>query len=361
MISNAHTAYSVPTSGCSAPMSGFIKRAQFPPDAATVLAAVQSNPTIYSKRGFAMTQWFKRIYPGIAASVIATSAWSADGLLDLPLERLMQLEVVGASGFAQTLTEAPSAVSVITAEDIRRFGYRNLGEALQSARGVYATDGRDYSYIGMRGFSRPGDYNTRLLLLSDGIRRNDPLYDTAPIGHDAPIDIDWVKQLEFVPGPASALYGANAIFGVANAVLWSGADLDGSRVAAEVGSGNMGRVSLLSGRRNAQGSDWVFGVSASQRRGEDIYFREFDAPGVGNGVAHGLDGERYLKAFAKLSTEGWKFDAGFSSRRKLVPTAYYGTAFDTAGAAMWRQMTCTPVSSETQTERHSMGEEPIRM
>ena len=276
----------------------------------------------------------KRFAAGIVlglAAMTAGAAGAAADLLDLPIESLLQYEVEGASRFVQPLAEAPSAVSVVTAEDIRRFGMRNLGEALASVRGVYVTDERDYRYIGIRGFARPGDYNTRMLLLADGVRRNDPLYDTAPIGYDAPIEMEWIKQLEFAPGPASALYGANAIFGVANAVLWSGADLNGNRVTAEAGSGDMARVGLLSGRRDDNGNDWVLGLSASTRRGEDLYFAEFDAPGVGDGWARGLDGERTLKGFAKVSSGNWQFDAGFSARRKDVPTAYYGTLFNTPG------------------------------
>ncbi|MBI4983935.1 MAG: TonB-dependent receptor [Rhodocyclales bacterium] len=277
-----------------------------------------------------MSPWLKRGTAGVALALAAATAAAAD-LLDMPLESLLQYEVEGASRFVQPLTEAPSAVAVVSAEDIRRYGYRNLGEALQSLRGVYVTDQRDYSYIGIRGFSRPGDYNARMLLLADGVRRNDPLYDTAQIGHDAPLDMDWIKQLEFAPGPASALYGANAIFGVANAVLWSGADLDGSRVTAELGSGDAARLSWLAGRRGAEGGGWVLGIAAYRRGGADIYYPEFDAPGVGDGWARGRDGERTLKGFAKLDRGNWRFDASFSARRKNVPTADYGTLFDTPG------------------------------
>lgn len=57
----------------------------------------------------------------------------------------------------------------------------------------------------MRGFNRPGDYGTRLLLLTDGARRNDPLFDQALLGNESPIEIDWVKRIEFVAGPASSV------------------------------------------------------------------------------------------------------------------------------------------------------------
>ena len=258
--------------------------------------------------------------------LIVLSAFAqAAGLSGIKLENLLDVEVEGPSRFAQPLSEAPAAVSVITAEDIRRFGFRNLAEALQSVRGVNVSYERDYHYVGIRGLARPGDYNTRMLLMTDGIRRNDPLYDTAMVGNESPVDIAWVKRLEFVPGSASSIYGANAIMGVANAVLWSGRDLEGSRVTAEVGTGNAMRLGLISGRGLDGGGEWLVGVSAFDRKGENLYFEERNA------TAHRRDGERYAKAIAKLSTGGWQFNAGFSTRRKDVPTAFWGTAFDTAG------------------------------
>ena len=67
---------------------------------------------------------------------------------------------------------------------------------LRSVRGLYTTYDRNYSYIGLRRFSRPGDYNTRVLLMLDGHRLNDPVYDMAPVGTEFPIStsrssIEW--------------------------------------------------------------------------------------------------------------------------------------------------------------------------
>jgi len=256
---------------------------------------------------------------------------AADGVSGMKLEDLLGVEVQGASRYAQPLSEAPSTATVIPAEDIRRFGFRDIGEALQSARGVYTSSDRIYSYLGVRGFSRPGDYNSRILLLVDGARSNDPIYDQAMIGNEAPIDVDWIKRLEFVPGPSSASYGGNALFGIVNAVLWTGADLNGSRISLDLGDGRGSRASLLSGGRTAGGLDWVAGLSAYGRRGDDLYFAEYDAPGTGNGIAHRRDGERYLKAMFKGSWENWRGSATFSQRRKDVPTAYFSTDFDAPG------------------------------
>lgn len=259
---------------------------------------------------------------------LSLPAWAGENLQNLPLENLLRVEVESASRFAQPLSDAPSSVSVLSAEEIRQFGFRTIGDALQSMRGVYTTNERDYTYLGIRGFARPGDYNTRMLLQTDGIRRNDPLFDSALIGNEAPIEIEWVKRLEFVPGPSSALYGANALFGVTNAIMWSGADLNGTRVRADLGTGDMARVGVLSGRRMDSGGDWLFGFSAYGRRGQDLYFSEFDSPATNHGIASGRDGERYLKGIAKLSMGNWQLDAGYSFRHKDVPTGYFGATFN---------------------------------
>jgi outer membrane receptor for ferrienterochelin and colicin len=100
-------------------------------------------------------------------------------LTDLDLQELMEMEVVtvyGASKFEQKLTDAPAAVSIITSSDIKRYGYRTLADIMRSVRGFYTTYDRSYHYLGMRGFSRPGDLNTRFLLLVDGHRINDNVY-----------------------------------------------------------------------------------------------------------------------------------------------------------------------------------------
>ena len=56
-------------------------------------------------------------------------------------------------------------IHFVTAEEIARYGYRTLADILRGVRGIYVTDDRNFSYIGARGFGKPGDYNSRILLL----------------------------------------------------------------------------------------------------------------------------------------------------------------------------------------------------
>src|SRR6185295_13674218 len=136
----------------------------------------------------------------------------------------------------QSLREAPSAVSVVTAAEIREHGYRTIADVLRSLPSFFVTEDRRYSYVGVRGFNRPGDYGARILLLLDGLRTNDNLYEQAYVGQEFILDIDLVERIEVVRGPSAAIYGNSAFFAVVNVVTRHGRDLQGGEVAAGTGS-----------------------------------------------------------------------------------------------------------------------------
>ena len=75
----------------------------------------------------------------------------------------MQMEVPqisSASKFMQMETEAPASVTVISSDDIKRYGYRTLAQLLESVPGLNVSYDRDYAYLGERGLSL-GDFNSR--------------------------------------------------------------------------------------------------------------------------------------------------------------------------------------------------------
>ena len=264
----------------------------------------------------------------VLAGLLPVSAGAAD-LAELELEDLLRVDVVSASRFAQSSVEAPATVSVISEEELRSHGYRNLAEALVTLPGVYSSYDRGYTLLGVRGFNRPGDYGSRLLLLTDGARRNDPLYDQALFGNEAPIEVDWVKRMEFVAGPASAVYGSNALFGTVNTVMLNGADINGYRVTFDGGSDDTGHVGLVAGKRQEGDREWFLGFSAYKSQGADLDFPSWN--GAANGQAKGLDGEAYQKLYAKYRWGNWRLMANWSSRDKDIPTGWYGTAFGEDG------------------------------
>jgi len=144
--------------------------------------------------------------------------------------------VYSASKYEQKVTEAPSKVSIVTAEEIQRYGYQTLADILRSLPGFYTTYDRNYDYIGVRGFGIPGDYDTRLLLLVDGHRINDNVYDSLYSDRGFILDVDLIDRVELVRGPSSSLYGSSAFFGIVNVITKKGRDLNGTEVSAAAGS-----------------------------------------------------------------------------------------------------------------------------
>ncbi|RDU98131.1 TonB-dependent receptor [Trinickia dinghuensis] len=250
----------------------------------------------------------------------------------MPLEALMQVKVRTATLFSQSVADAPAAVVVLTAKDIQAFGWRTLGDALASLPGLYTSYDRTYTYLGARGFQRPGDYNSRFLLLIDGMRVNDSVYDQAPIGDDFPLDMDLVERIEYVPGPGSAIYGSNALFGVINVVTKQGSDIDGAQVAAAAGSFGEKRARATYGWHGSSGADLVLSATTYDRSGQSLYYPEFDTPDQNNGVAQNLDYDRAQYLFAKFADQDFRISAGYGNRTKGVPTAAYQAVFDTPGS-----------------------------
>lgn len=126
--------------------------------------------------------------------------------------------VVGADKREQSLGNVASAVTVISGDRLRRFGYRTVGEALAAVAGVYLVDNRLSYSIGIRGLNIPGDFNTRILVLVDGASVNESWGSFAGLGFDSFVSIDDIARVELIRGPVSSVYGANAFFGIVNIV-----------------------------------------------------------------------------------------------------------------------------------------------
>ena len=232
----------------------------------------------------------------------------------LPLEQLLSMEVYGASKFAQKISDAPSAVSVITASEIKAYGWRTLADILRSIRGLHISGDRNYSYLGASGLLRPGDYNTRFLLLVDGYRTNDSVFDQAAIGNEFIIDLGLIDRVEYVPGPGSSIYGANAFFGVINVVTKHGRDIGGTQVAFDAGSlgSRQGRASY--GYRDPNGAELLLSASTYRSHGQDLYFPEFDTPQTNHGIAQALDYERAHRFFIKAASGAFGVTLAHSDR-----------------------------------------------
>ena len=322
----------------------------------------------------------RRVGRLVQGMIVAAALWApstGDGApsagVDLAEETIVFLNipsVFGASKYEQALSVAPSSVTIVTADEIRKYGYRTLADLLRSVRGFFVTYDRNYSYVGVRGFGRPGDYNTRILFLIDGHRLNDNVYDGALVGTDGFLDVDLIKQVEIIRGPSSSLYGTSALFGVVNIVTKRGRDVEGVEVSGEAGSFDAHKGRLTFGARFNAGPELLVSASSFDSNGNPrLYFPEFDDPATHNGVAEDGDADRYGSGLFRLNVRDLSIHGGYSSRQKTVPTASYDTVFNdprtrtvdqrgylelkydrrwTRGAASWAGSTTTrPITTAT--------------
>ena len=271
------------------------------------------------------------VSPGLAETN-AKGVYSNADLMSMSVEELLTVEIAsvyGASKYEQQVTEAPASVSIVNADDIKRYGYRTLADALQSVRGIYVTYDRNYQYLGVRGFSRSGDLDTSVLLLVDGHRVNDNIFEAVPIGSDFPIDVDLIERIEVIRGPSSSLYGTNAFFGVVNVVTKRPGDLQGGELAAAYGSFDTFNARGSYGKQFAGGLGVLLSASGMHSEGADrLYYREFDAPGTNHGIAQNADGDKNYQLFGKLSYRDFTLTGSMASREKTIPTASFGTLFN---------------------------------
>lgn len=170
------------------------------------------------------------------AAVVSPYALAAqpEDLTDLGLEDLMAVQVTGVTRRAAPLGRSPAAVFVLTAEDIRRSGARNIAEALRLVPGMDVARINAQSYaVSARGFNT--NSADKLQVLLDGRSVYTPL--TSSVFWDV-LDtyLPDIERIEVIRGPAGAVWGANAVNGVINIITKSAGDTQGSQV--QLGLGN---------------------------------------------------------------------------------------------------------------------------
>lgn len=257
-----------------------------------------------------------------------------EDLATMPIEELMGVEVstvLGASRYEQRISDAPASISIITSEDIKRYGYRNMADVLHSVPGLYVTYDRNYNYLGSGGFLRQGDYNTRMLLLVDGHRMNNNIYDTATVGNEFILDLDLVDRIEVIRGPGSSLYGSNAFFGVINVITKGSSHISGLELSAEAGSFDANRQRATFGRTFGNGLEMLLSATRYHSRGQSLYYKEYDSPQTNSGWSDGNDRESYSSFFTNFRLAGFNVQAAYGSRTKNIPTGAWGTVFNDDG------------------------------
>ena len=234
-------------------------------------------------------------------------------------------EVTAATKSAIASESAPASITVITADEIAAFGYTSLAEALTAVRGAFVSNDRSYESVGFRGFSPPGDYTNRVLVLVDGHVTNDAVTGQGYVGRDFDVDLANVARIEIVRGPGSVLYGTGAIFGVINVITRRG--VEGTHAALDTHGRDLelrlGPRHRQRARRRRRG--------AAERGGHDQSDGDTRYPWpaeLTDGVpatVFGGDRERAQHLDVVERVGPWSFRASYNHRRKYMPTGAYGT------------------------------------
>jgi iron complex outermembrane receptor protein len=240
--------------------------------------------------------------------------------------------VEAATLHAQTLEEAPASVSVVTAAEIRKYGYRTLGEALSSVRGFYFTNDRMYDYSGVRGLALPGDFNSRYLVMLNGHPLTENIYNSNNFfGQDFGLDMDLVERIEVIRGPNSALYGSNGMLASVNVVTKSPVDLPPLGASVEVGSFGEKKMMLSSSMDLGRGANLLISTSVFNNSGRELGYPDYATSDNPGGIAHNVDAQKGYHAFANLTWGHWSFTGYFNSRDIRVPAGGGDTIFDNQG------------------------------
>jgi iron complex outermembrane receptor protein len=202
-------------------------------------------------------------------------------LYNLSLEDLMQITVVSASKKAESIMDAPSSVSVLSKEEIRKAGSTSIMEALRLMPGLIVRETTSGNYdIHLRGFDNvpPNSLftnatNSITLVMID----NRPVYNYFNGGtfwETLPVDINDVEKIEVVRGPSSALYGPNAAAGVINIITRRIEKADAPMTVANImadGSGTT-HANASVGYRFGKLSAIVSGNVQDRNRHDDTYY-----------------------------------------------------------------------------------------
>jgi outer membrane receptor for ferrienterochelin and colicin len=223
----------------------------------------------------AFTRWI--VAALLLIQPIAAAGSDAD-LADASIEQLLDIEVSVASYRAKPIREQPGVVTVITEEEIKRTGARDLIDVLNLVPGFYfAGDVVELVGISTRGiWANEG----KVLLLIDGLELNENTYGSLQFNNH--ISADQIRQIEIIRGPGSAMYGSSAGLAVIK-IATKGSEIDGGWVSSDFAYNKKRFNSKHDMVFGKEFEDWKFSAAASFKQGRrsnqnlhDYYGNEYD-------------------------------------------------------------------------------------
>ena len=165
---------------------------------------------------------------------LRASAQGPQDLKRLSIEQLMQIDVTLATRTPEPLATAPTAISIVTGDDIRRAGVSTLADAVALADGVHVARFNNGTWsVTARGFAAVAA--NKMLVMIDGRTVYSPLF-TGVFWNALDYELEDLDRIEVVRGPGATLWGANAVNGVVNIVTKNSRDTPG--LFMQIGTGN---------------------------------------------------------------------------------------------------------------------------
>lgn len=249
-------------------------------------------------------------FPDVVEKAQVPSGGAASLDIQLKLSGIKEQITVTATGSEQSTFEALQTVTTLDSTRLAEESHPSLGEVLDKEPGVAKRSfGPGSARPVIRGFD--GD---RVLVLQDGARLGS--LGSQSGDHGEPVDVLSLERLEVVKGPATLLYGSNAIGGVVNAVT-------GHDYAHE---GVRGYFTGIGGTTNDQGGvsgglefgtrNWmIWGNGSGQRTGD------YDTP-IGKIPNSNTRAGTGLAGFGHYSGKSFfSLSYGYDNRRYGVPFA----------------------------------------
>jgi outer membrane receptor protein involved in Fe transport len=163
----------------------------------------------------------------VPRNALAQNTSDLEGALD-------QSVVTTASMTAESESSAPATSTVITADQLRRYGLHSVAEAINFfSLGMVTQNPLIAEEVGARGVLISGDFGGHVLVLVNGHALTDPGFGVSYVDRGLGIPIGLIDHIEIILGPGSVLYGANAMLGVINIITKRAKDYAGFHVVGE--------------------------------------------------------------------------------------------------------------------------------
>ena len=244
-----------------------------------------------------------------------------------------------ATGGQQLLARAPAVASVITAEEIRNMGAKDIDEVLVKVPGLHVSKSEYMSssqYL-IRGMT--STYNPQVLMLMNGVPMTSLfLSNRTDFGTSLPVEN--ISRIEVIRGPGSALYGADAFSGVINIITKNAKEIGGTRYGIGVGSfntqnawvqygGELGAVEVASYLRVGKTDGQHRTITADAQTGIDKLYGSSAslAPGPLREGYSAIDGQ------VDMSYENWRWRLGYRLRDDIGTGPGVADSLDPSGKA----------------------------